>query len=57
MHDEVTFIDFNDCIIQYNLDNSGYLIEFVSYSNITNKYYKIHAIFGYLCKFSHLNSF
>ena len=46
-----------DCILNFFNDKSGYLIEFISRSYITNKNYQMFAVFGKKCKFSHIDKF
>jgi len=46
-----------ECIPNYINDKSGYLIEFISESGITNKLYSMFAIFGNKCKFTHVDEF
>ena len=45
------------CIPNFLNDKTGYLIEFMSKSYITNKIYRMFAIFGNKCKFSHIDKF
>ena len=47
----------SECISNSQNNKSGYLIEFMSQSEITNKDYSIFAIFGTKCKFSHIDNF
>lgn len=46
-----------ECVLGCCLNKSGYLIEFTSHSPITNKIYKIFAVFGLDCKFSDIDIF
>lgn len=46
-----------ECVLNHSLNKSGYLIEFTSHSQITNKIYKIYGIFGVDCKFSDIDVF
>lgn len=46
-----------ECIPNYMNDKSGYLIEFISQNEITNKMYNMFAIFGVKCKFTHIDKF
>ena len=46
-----------DCILETQKNKSGYLIEFGSYSDITNKNYSMFAIFGVNCKLTHIDKF
>ena len=45
------------CIPNYFNYKSGYLIEFMSVGDVTNKMYSMFAIFGTKCKFSHIDNF
>ena len=45
------------CISNCVNNKSGYLIEFISIGDITNKSYQMFAIFGTKCKFSHIDMF
>ena len=47
----------SDCIINYVDDKTGFLIEFISENNFTNKTYQMFAIVGSKCKFSHIVNF
>jgi hypothetical protein len=47
----------SECIPNYVNDKSGYLIEFISKSNITKKLYQMFVIFGNKCKFTHIDNF
>ena len=45
------------CYMEQHMNESGYFIEFRSYSYITNKIYKLYVIFGLNCKFTHIDKF
>ncbi len=53
-----TIVDhMSECIPNYINEKSGYLIEFLAESYITNKKYQMIAIFGNKCKFTHIDKF
>lgn len=47
----------SECVKNTVTEESGYLMEFMAYNDITNTFHYMHALFGSKCKLSHIDKF